>query len=640
MLRHGKVIERERARLPAGSGRRGASARPLARVLACAAVLILVVGSFGCRREAGKAPDGSGPSAAVSPRSDPPSLLLVTIDTWRWDYIGASGAGRVETPNLDRLAREGVYEREAVSPCPLTTPAHASIMTGLDPAHHRIWDCTMYTLADNIPTLAGDFRAAGFTTAAFVASETLNRRFGLDRGFGAYDEVAFRAGKTEEWWAASRDGAEVTTAFLSFLRAQPVHGRLFAWVHYYDAHLPYRPRPEFQGRYPGDPYAAQVAFIDGEVGKLLSALRDNGRAWRVVVVGDHGEGLGDRGEITHGIGLYRSTLHVPLIVHPRPERAPAHPKPWGLVDLRPTLLEWYGLPAGRSRDGESLFAGTGAERALYAVSLLPTLFFGADPTLGVRKGSHYYLRHASEELYDLEADPGEARDLIGASASREILRAMRGACDREWPRGWFGAALPSVRASSSEDQRKLQSLGYVAGGSPAAHGIQSADLGRMMKDHSDWELAREALQASGRSERLLELLPGLVERYPFSFPLRKDYGTHLGKAGRPQEAIRQLESAARLYPGDATVLGNLGSLYLSQERIEEARTVLEQSVAIDPDGVGPQKNLGIIYLDYLKQPETAALHFRRYLEAGGDAEADKVRAFLQNLGRSGPAGPR
>jgi arylsulfatase A-like enzyme len=608
------------------------------QILAGAAVLALLCEGAACRRP-GKDP-GRAASAVPPARlfdQGASSLLLITIDTWRWDYLGASGAGRVETPNLDRLAREGIFEREAVTPCPLTTPAHASILTGLDPARHRVWDCALYTLPETIPTLAEDFHAAGFTTTAFVASETLNRRFGLHRGFGTYDEVAIRAEASEEWWTASRDGSEVTGAFLSFLRSQPADARLFAWVHYYDAHLPYRPRPDLDGRYPKDPYAAQVAFIDGEVGKLLSALREGGREWRVVVVGDHGEGLGDRGEITHGIGLYRSTLHVPLIIYPKPEKPLAHPKPWGLVDLRSTLLEWYGLPAARAGDGESLFSGEGKERVLYAVSLLPTLFFSADPSLGVRRGANFYLRHSAEELFDLDADPGEERDVNAAPAAADALKVLRELCNHKWPRNWYVSVLPSARRPSSEEARNLRSLGYIGGGPPAAAKIRSAAIGRMMKDHSDWELAREAVQASGRSDRLLELFPRLVGRYPDSFALRKDYGTRLGKAGRTREAIRQFEAAARLFAGDSVVLGNLGALYLEEGRIEAARSVLEESVAIDPDMAGPQKNLGIVYLDYLHQPDKAILHFKKYLEAGGDAESERIRAFIQNSGQAGAA---
>lgn len=602
------------------------------KILASTCLLAVMVAAFSCRSNNGVASGPSSPTGAGS--GEQPSLLLLTIDTWRWDHIGASGAGKVQTPNLDRLAREGIYEPEAVTSCPLTTPAHASIMTGLGPMRHKVWDCTAYPLPDGIPTLAESFRKAGFTTAAFVASETLNRSFGLNRGFGTYDDVANRAGKTGDWWAASRDGAAVTDAFLAFLRKQKPQGPLFAWVHYYDAHLPYRTRPAFDGRYPRAPYASQVAFIDAEVGRVLSGLKGGSREWRVVVVGDHGEGLGDRGEITHGIGLYRSTLHVPLIVYPRPEKPLVHPRPWGLVDIMPTLLEWYGLAAVGDRDGETLFLRGAPERALYAVSLLPTLFFSVDPARGIRRGSRFYLRHSNEELYDLEADPGEERDLHRLEVELPTLEVLRALCDRQWPKGWFSRLVPTRVGEDTESLKNLRSLGYISGAVPAAAKIRSADIRQVMRDHSDWEVAREETSATGKSDRLLALYPALLARYPDSFALHKDYGSFLGKAGRDREAIDQLEKAARIFPGDVVVLENLGSLYLNQGRADAARAALERSVELDPGRVGSQKNLGIVYLDYFKQPEKAIPHFKKYLEAGGDEEAERVRAFLRRYEES------
>jgi arylsulfatase A-like enzyme len=564
-------------------------------------------------------------------------MLLVSIDTWRWDHLGASGSGAVETRHLDRLAREGICEPEAVSPYPLTTPAHASLLTGLDPVRHRVWDCVQYPLPAGIPTLAEAFRSAGFATAAFVASETLARRLGLDRGFETYRDVPQAGAGTRVGTGASRDGSEVTGEFLGFLRERPAPERLFCWLHYYDAHDPYRPRPGLDERYPGNPYAAQVAFIDGEVGRVLAAIGADGRRWRVAVVGDHGEGLGDRGELSHGIGLYRSTLHVPFILHPRPERPLVRPKPWGLVDLMPTLLEWYGLAPAAPADGVSLFQGGGEERALTAMSLLPTLFFGVQPSFGVRRGALMYMRYDGEELYDLSRDPAQTVNLAREASHSGALRALRALCDREWPAGWSDAAPPAARPSR-EELHRLRSLGYVAGvgGGP----VQRAAIGDLMRDFSDWEMASRQILAEGRGERHLALFARLAERYPASFTLRKDYGTTLAALGRVGEAIHQLEAAMRLSSDDPVVLGNLGALYLAEGRAEEARVVLERSVALDPLQAGPQKNLGLIYLDHLHRPDRAVEHFKKYLEAGGDAEAGRIREWVQTVEMAGDASAR
>jgi arylsulfatase A-like enzyme len=196
-----------------------------------------------------------------APASGPPSLLLVTVDTWRWDYIGASGMGKVPTPALDRLARGGVYDAELETPCPLTTPSHATLFTGLLPLNHRILDCVSYSLPAELPTLAQAFKAKGYGTAAFISSQTLVRHFGLDRGFDHYDDGGMNRTSDSYWQTATRDGAITSAAALEYLKARAPTAPLFLWVHYFDLHIPHRARPAYDAKFP-NAYAAQVAFVD------------------------------------------------------------------------------------------------------------------------------------------------------------------------------------------------------------------------------------------------------------------------------------------------------------------------------------------------------------------------------------------
>jgi arylsulfatase A-like enzyme len=611
----------------------------LTRTKHAASILLLAAGLLA--QVATEAQSASGAARPdPSPAAASPSLLLVTIDTWRWDYIGASRAGKVETPNLDRLAREGIYEPETVTPCPLTTPAHASLFTGTEPRRHGVWDCTRYTLAEGLPTLAEAFRSAGFHTAAFVACEALKRRYGLDRGFDLYDESGIARRRKGDWMAASRDGAEVTGAVLNHLRAQRPGARVMVWAHYFDLHLPYRPRPAFDSKHPKDPYAAQAEFVDGQIGILLAAIRaDRARSWRVVVVADHGESLGEKGEATHGIGLYRSTLHVPLVVHPRPAQPMTHPKPWGLIDLAPTIREWFDLPDARRSDGESLFRVGAKERAMIAVSIEPVLLFNVNPTIGVRQGQYQYLRFGEEELYDLAVDPAEKTDLSGRQGERGTLEKLRALFDRTWPRTWLRAALPPSLNPTPEELKALQSLGYLSGGTSSAAKFQRARIDRVMKDRSDWENAREESFRTGRDDSLLKLYPRLVSAYPGSFALHKAYGTLLAKEGRPQEAMNQLEEAVRINPKDSATLTNLGTLYLSQGRIDTGRAFLEEALKLDPVSPVAHKSMGILYADHLGDPEKAVFHYQKYLDAGGDAEAGRIRAYVDSMRVAGKPSP-
>ena len=606
----------------------------------------LVVGLAGVLLALSLAPIGAAEDppragkAAGSQAAPLPSLLFVTVDTWRWDYIGASRAGKVETPNLDRLAREGIYEPEAITPCPLTTPAHATLFTGTGPRRHGVWDCTRYTLAPDLPTLAEAFRSAGYHTAAFVACEALKKRYGLDRGFDRYDESGIGRRRKGDWMVASRDGAEVTGAVLDHLRARRPDEPLMVWAHYFDLHLPYRSRPAFDARHPRDPYAAQAEFVDGQIGTLLAAVRaDRARAWKVVVVGDHGEGLGDKGEATHGIGLYRSTLHVPLILYPKPDAPIRHPRPWGLVDLAPTLREWFSLPAVPEGEGESLFRAGTRDRALFAVSVEPVLMFGVNPAIGVRRGRHLLLKFGREELYDLAADPAEERDLSRQPGGRGALQGLRSVLNLAWPRDWLRSALPPSLDPAPEEVKALQSLGYMAGGASPGSGVRAAEIGEVLKDRSAWENAREEAFRTGRNAGLLALYPRLVEKYPGSFALRKAYGTLLGMAGKTDEAILQLEAAVRLNPRDSVTLANLGTLHLAQDRVDRAGALLEEALKLDPASPMAHKSMGILYADHLGDPAKAVPHFQKYLDAGGDAEAERIRAYVDRMSRVGGEPP-
>lgn len=597
------------------------------RMAMLALTMLLGFGSHGA------VPPPKHTGSGIHPRpgsQSPPSLLLVTIDTWRWDYIGVSRSGKVNTPALDRLAREGVYEREAVTPCPLTTPAHASLFTGLDPRRHKIWDCTSYKLDPGARTLAQEFRERGFKTAAFVAGDTLKRRYGLDRGFDVYDDSGMDKRSRADWMSANRDGKAVTDAVLAHLRGTPLDDHLFIWAHYFDLHLPYRVRPGLDESYPRDRYAAQVAYVDNQIARLVSAIgSDTGRSWRIVVVGDHGEGLGERNEDTHGMGLYRATLHVPLIFWPKPDKPLGHARPWGLVDLLPTLRAWFGLKAVPGVDGEDLFRPGTPDRWLAAVSVEPTLLFGVAPFTGIRKGRHLYLRDGTEELYDQGTDPGQARNLVNEAGSRAVLETLRKLSGKAWPLGWVKPALPPTLEGGAQDMQDLQGLGYISGPAPAGRNLKRASMNEVLSDRSKWDRAREEMHRTKQGDNLLALYPRLIASYPASGPLHKAYGTLLIQAGKTPEAIRQLEQAIRLNARDGASLTNLGALYLQVGKPGPAKVCLEKALELDPSNATAHKNLGILYAETLKDSAKAMEHYRAFLRLDpGSPDAPAARAFL------------
>jgi arylsulfatase A-like enzyme len=431
------------------------SRHPLASV---PAVLALLAGS------------GCGPAAAPAPER----IVLVSVDTLRADHVGCYGARGARTPHLDTIAARGVRFEAAVSPVPLTLPAHTSLLTGRDPPAHGVRHNSIHRLAPETPTLADRLAAAGYATAAVVGARVLERRFGLDRGFSRYDDDV-RGRPRGQTGFAERPADAVVDAALAWLASAP--DRFFLWVHLYDPHRPYAPPPGFASGFATRPYDGEIAFADAEIGRLLAAVRERwGEAGLLVVAtADHGESLGEHGEPTHSYSLYDATQRVPLLM-----RGPGIPEgasvrqPVALADVAPTILAMAGaapLDGATGRDlGPWIRGSPGEPAAVYLETLATQLDFGWSPLLGVRTDRFKYVRAPRPELYDLAADPGETRDL--AAERPELVSEL----DAELSRRLAAGAAPLLPSGIDAAARaELRELGYVAG-DPA---IAPEDLGRV-----------------------------------------------------------------------------------------------------------------------------------------------------------------
>jgi arylsulfatase A-like enzyme len=246
-------------------------------------------------------------------QTPPPNILLITLDTVRADRLGAYGYAKAATPALDRLAREGVRFADATTQSPLTGPAHAAILTGQYPARLGVRDNATTPIPPGTATAATLFKARGYRTGGFVGAFILGPEYGFGQGFDAFD-AQFAGFNTGSKLQVQRRAGEVVDAALRWMSGgtQP----FFAWVHLYDAHTPYDAPAPFRARFAASPYDGEIAYVDSAVAKLVAALEQSGQLDRtlVVVVADHGEGLGDHGERTHGLFAYDATLHVPLII--------------------------------------------------------------------------------------------------------------------------------------------------------------------------------------------------------------------------------------------------------------------------------------------------------------------------------------
>jgi arylsulfatase A-like enzyme len=238
------------------------------------------------------------------------NMLLVTLDTTRADHVGCYGYAGAETPALDALARDGVVFEQCITPTAFTLPSHSSIMTGMYPPFHGVRVNGGAALADVHSTLAERLAAGGYRCGAFVGAFVLDGRWGLGQGFDHYDDE-FEIGPDQrlDLVSVQRPADQVVDAAVDWLATESDHP-FFTWVHLYDPHTPYEPPEPYRSRFEHGGlrtlYDGEIAFADSQVGRLLDWMDTRGLAGDtiVVVVGDHGEGLGSHGESYHGYYIY------------------------------------------------------------------------------------------------------------------------------------------------------------------------------------------------------------------------------------------------------------------------------------------------------------------------------------------------
>lgn len=551
------------------------------------------------------------------------NLLIITLDTTRADRLGAWGGPTGLTPVLDDLAAKGVVFERAFAPVPLTLPSHASLFTGLYPPEHGLrLNNGISRLNSEIPVLAEVLQRQGYRTGAFIASFVLDKQFGLDRGFDYYDDnldAGHGPTAADPHGHRMRIGERVVNSALGWLRSR--RKPFFCWVHLFDPHSPYSPREElFGAAYRERPYDAGIAYVDQQVGRLLDRLRQNGLDDRtlVVVVGDHGESLGEHQERTHGYTVYNATQHVPLIIRlaGADRLAGRIATPVSLVDVLPTLAEAMHLTLPAPCSGRSLVpACRGSDlsvRGCYVESDHPFEEGGAAPLRGLIADHWKYIRSPRPELYDLNADPRELQNLA-ADKPTELERLDQALRHMETQ---FQLRDAPTIVMSPHDKRKLVSLGYTSGITTTQ--VDAADNLPDIKDllpHFNAYSDAQGLMSTGKFQAAATMLKPVVQAAPKYFQAWYNLGVceqqlgHLPEAEaafrqaveidgnawsqlalskvylirkQPAQAIPHLEAAASLQPDllEATYL--LGDAYRLQGQFDRARQYYQQVVDLDP----------------------------------------------------------
>ena len=578
------------------------------RKLVCALALILAA----CK--GGETPE----VAASAPAGD---IILITIDTWRADAAGFAGNAEAKTPFLDGLAARGIVFTNAHAHNVVTLPSHANILTGLNPYQHGVRENAGFVLGDDTVTIAERLKSQGYATGAFVGAYPLDAKFGLGQGFDVYDDNYGKGRASLDFTIQERPASAVLSAAAQWWSANANQKR-FLWVHLYDPHAPYVPT-----------YLGEVANVDAALQQHLGSLIKDDTT--VIVTADHGEALGDHGELTHGLFAYESTLKVPLVVVAPGAKARREPRAVAHIDIAPTVLARAGIAA--ELPGQSLL-GALRPRDTYFEALSASLNRGWAPLTGIIRNDVKFIDLPIGELYDLPKDPAEKVNLYrdrrrDVTAARTALAAVR--------------VMPSnERKVDAEEIARLRSLGYVAGNVAAKTAFTEADDPKNLveidaKMHRVIDLyqrgdGREAVRiardvvreqprmAAGREllafvlqqdeqiREAIDVLGTLIAEGQGSEAIKVQMALLLTDSGRAADAVQLLESDAR-ETRNPDLLNAYGVALDGSGRSQDAVAQFRRALEIDPNNAPAVQNLGIAALR-VNDPASAQRYLTRALE--------------------------
>ena len=558
-------------------------------------------------------------AAQKAPSTTSPDIFLITVDTLRADHVHCFNPAAVETPALDSLARDGVRFSQAFTPSPITNTSHASVLTGLLPSVHGVKDFGV-PLAASHTTLAELLKQRGYHTAAFIGAVILDSHSlapGFDRGFDFYDNFPVTEagdGKDDKtrkshWGRVERRGMDVVSHAETWLTKHPA-GPRFLWVHLYDPHDPYEAPSPYAEKYKDHPYDGEIAYADSAFGHLLGYLKSHAAYQHslIIVTGDHGEGLGEHHEETHGIFLYDATTHVPLIFK-LPSQTHAgnttHHDFAGrdvreqvrTLDILPTVLDLLSIPPPKRLDGASLrpllTSSEDHERAVFGETDYPQRF-GWAPLRSVRAQGFKFIEAPRPELYEIANDPGELSNTYQpwndrVQKFRDMLTELRAS---------FPPAAPSSATVGKGTIDELRALGYL-GPEGTTTNVPEPSLLPDAKDKiEEQNLLHLAMMANedGRVDEARAAFEKVLATNPGSLTTLLQLGELELKAGNFVKAAAYLGRAREMHPEDAAAALHHGQALEQLGELSGAREALESSLRIAPGQFPARLLLGSVLL--------------------------------------------
>ena len=526
---------------------------------------------------AGCSPQGDDSRFKGLPDGERPAILLITLDTTRADRLGIESSA-VKTPHFNKLADGGLYFTQAYSTTPTTLPSHTSMMTGLYPMDHKIRENGRRVDAQ-LDLLASRLQTLGYRTAAFVSGFPLAEQFGLARGFDKYDDDL--AGGANE-----RSATLTTNAALEYLALEETAD--FLWVHYFDAHAPYEPPEPFLSLYKDDLYSGELAYMDSEVGRLLSAFeaRFAGQPRKVIVVGDHGEGLGDHGEALHGNLLYQGTMRVPLIIAGDDIAPGSVARSVSIRQVFDTVLEWAGVNGERSLLGEN-------SEPVLAEALKPYLQYGWQPQFMAVLNGIKMIQSGDIEVFDVQADPGETNNLLG---SIDLAPELQGALSAYGSRALdaLNSQAEKPETLSQKTVERLASLGYVGtSGQPILRDAAPSPKD-MVHIYGDLDIG-SGYFTNGNYDAAIEVFSRILQIDPYNFMAAMRLAVGYSVTDRAAQAQEFFERARSINPASVDLRHYHAMHYLRNRQSALAEPLFESVLAEMPDRLPALEGLLSIY---------------------------------------------
>ena len=575
-------------------------------------------------------------------------VILISIDTCRADYLSCYGYQDETTPNIDELAKEGILFKNTISPIPLTLPGHASMLTGTIPPYHGIHDNTDYKLGLSNVTLTEILKESGFATAAFISSFMMDSQFGLDQGFDSYSDIF------EKTYSSvginERKGGETSRLAAQWLDTHKDES-FFLFLHYFDPHKSYKPPEPFASKFSQNLYAGEIAYTDACIGQVITRLKELGLydSTLIIITGDHGEMLGEHGELTHSFYIYQGAIKVPLIFKlPGRSLSQTVSAPVGLIDIVPTVCSLLGIKTPPEVQGMDLSAylqgkpPSAEKRYLYCESFIPTEY-KANSLMGVVTDKYKYIQTTRPELYDLANDPAESRNLV--TSQPQMARVLKDRLAQILEGSVRDDTSDSRLALDTRGLENLKSLGYVSTSISVDFEFAQIlddpkdvigfhkvflEIHRLLREEEydrarilcekilpqrpefmgiQLAMAQIAIDQQQYSEAISHLQEPL-RLEPDNSIVHHNMGVALVGLNRFEESIRHLEEALRLRPENPESISALGVALSKQGKIAQAAEYLSKALRLDPVNFDSHKNFGMFLLEHGKTQE-AMTHFNQ-----------------------------